>query len=252
MTGDAAPVGTVTAAVIPPVLELSNVQAGYRRFRALFDVSFTVSKGSVTAMLGPNGAGKSTVARVVAGLVPASSGSVVFAGQEITGLSVARRARSGLAFAPEGRPVFSTLSVEDNLLLTFRRQLSRREAAVALARTYDRFPHLKERRRQLAGTLSGGEQRLLALARVLAVPPELLMVDELSLGLAPKAVDEVFAALREINRAGTTLLVVEQQIRRALDLASHVIVLRKGRVIYDLPTSAMTEDLASELLPVSP
>jgi branched-chain amino acid transport system ATP-binding protein len=233
-------------------LELRNVQAGYRRYRALFDVSFTVAKGSVTAMLGPNGAGKSTVARVVAGLVPASSGSVSFAGQEIMGLSVARRARRGLAFAPEGRPVFSTLTVEDNLLLTFRRQLSRRDAAAALARTYDRFPHLQERRRQLAGTLSGGEQRLLALARVLAVPPELLMVDELSLGLAPKAVDEVFAALREINQAGTTILVVEQQIRRALDFASHVVVLRKGRVIYDLPASDMTEDLASELLPVSP
>ncbi|MFZ0171480.1 MAG: ABC transporter ATP-binding protein [Acidimicrobiales bacterium] len=236
----------------PPMLELRHVSASYGRFRALFDVSFSVATGSVAAMLGPNGAGKSTIARVVAGLVPTTAGTVMLAGQDVTGLSVGKIVHHGLAFAPEGRPVFATLDVEDNLRLTFCRQLPRREVAAALARTYGRFPHLKDRRRQLAGTLSGGEQRLLALARVLAVPPLLLVVDELSLGLAPKAVDDVFAALRDINQAGTTLLVVEQQVPRALELADRVIVLRKGRVTHDVAVAEMPADLTAELLPVTP
>ena len=236
----------------PPALELRHVHAAYGRFRALFDVSFCVAKGSVAAMLGPNGAGKSTIARVVAGLVPTTAGAVLLGGEDVTGMSVDRIVRHGLAFAPEGRPVFATLDVEDNLRLTFCRQLPRREAAGALERSYERFPHLKTRRRQLAGTLSGGEQRLLALARVLAVPPSLLVVDELSLGLAPRAVEDVFAALREINEAGTSLLVVEQQVTRALELADHVIVLRKGRVTHDVAADEMPEDLANELLPVAP
>jgi branched-chain amino acid transport system ATP-binding protein len=234
------------------MLELRHVSASYGRFRALFDVSFSVATGSVAAMLGPNGAGKSTIARVVAGLVPTTAGTVMLAGQDVTGLSVGKIVHHGLAFAPEGRPVFATLDVEDNLRLTFCRQLPRREVAAALARTYGRFPHLKDRRRQLAGTLSGGEQRLLALARVLAVPPLLLVVDELSLGLAPKAVDDVFAALRDINQAGTTLLVVEQQVPRALELADRVIVLRKGRVTHDVAVAEMPADLTAELLPVTP
>ena len=236
---------------VAPALELRHVSAAYGRFRALFDVSFCVGQGSVAAMLGPNGAGKSTIARVVAGLVPTTAGTVLLAGEDVTGLSVGRIVRHGLAFAPEGRPVFATLDVEDNLRLTFCRQLPRREVGAALERSYERFPHLKSRRRQLAGTLSGGEQRLLALARVLAVPPKLLVVDELSLGLAPRAVDDVFAALREINEAGTTLLVVEQQVSRALELAGQVIVLRKGRVTHDVAVAEMPEDLADELLPVA-
>ncbi|HKH88703.1 MAG TPA: ATP-binding cassette domain-containing protein, partial [Acidimicrobiales bacterium] len=127
-----------------------------------------------------------------------------------------------------------------------------REVAGALDRAYGRFPFLKGRRRQLAGTLSGGEQRILALARVLAVPPRLLVVDELSLGLAPRIVDEVFGALREINQAGTSLLVVEQQAKRALELADQVIVLRKGRVTHAGPAGQLSEELAAELLPVPP
>lgn len=242
---------TPAPAVSPPTLELRHVSAAYGRFRALFDVSFSVAKGSVAAMFGPNGAGKSTIARVVAGLVPPTAGTVLLAGEDVTGMSVGRIVHRGLAFAPEGRPVFATLDVEDNLRLTFRRQLARREAAAALERAYERFPLLQARRHQLAGTLSGGEQRLLALARVLAIPPTLLVVDELSLGLAPKAVDDVFTALREINEAGTTLLVVEQQVPRALELASQVIVLRKGHVIHDVAVGEMPADLAAELLPVA-
>ena len=236
----------------PLALELEHVSAAYGRFRALFDVSFSVRKGTVAAMLGPNGAGKSTIARVISGTVACTAGRVLVAGQDVTGLAPWRRVHLGVAYAPEGRPVFATLDVEDNLRLTFCRQLPRKEAARALERTYASFPELAKRRRQLAGTLSGGEQRILALARVLAIPPKLLVVDELSLGLAPRVVDEVFKALREINETGTTLLVVEQQAARALELAEQVIVLRKGTVAHALPTSEVSADLAAQLLPVPP
>ncbi len=249
-SGTAGPAGTPGTPGTVPLLEFEAVSAAYDRFRALFGVSFTVEAGEVTALLGPNGAGKSTVARVATGLVPPSAGHVRFEGEDVTGMATWRIVRRGVAHAPEGRPVFATLDVEDNLRLTFCRQLPRRQVAGALERTYARFPHLAERRRQLAGTLSGGEQRILALARVLAVPPRLLVVDELSLGLAPRIVDEVFRALREIREEGTALLVVEQQVARALDLAEHVLVLRKGVVVYDGRPAGLDETLGAELLPV--
>lgn len=233
-----------------PVLELSGVSAAYGRFRALFDVSFRLEQGSVTALLGPNGAGKSTIARVASGLLTPSAGRVLVNGVDVTGWPAWRVVSEGVAHAPEGRPVFATLDVEDNLRLTFFRQLPRKDVAVALDRAYERFPRLAERRRQLAGTLSGGEQRMLALARVLAVPPKLLIVDELSLGLAPRTVDEVFRALREIRDSGTTLLVVEQQVSRALELAEHLIVLRHGRVTYDGAAVQLSDELLGELLAV--
>jgi branched-chain amino acid transport system ATP-binding protein len=234
----------------PPALELRDVSAAYGRFRALFGVSMSVPAGSVTALVGSNGAGKSTIARVASGLVPVSSGRIFFAGEDVTGLSTWRLVRLGMAHAPEGRSVFATLDVEDNLRLTFIRALGRKRAGEALERAYARFPGLADRRRQLAGTLSGGEQRMLALARVLAVPPKLLLVDELSLGLAPRVVDDVYRALREIRDAGTSLLVIEQQLPRALELAEQLVVLRKGRVIESGPVGELS-DLARELLPDS-
>jgi branched-chain amino acid transport system ATP-binding protein len=216
----------------------------------LFGVTMSVAAGSVTALVGPNGAGKSTIARVASGLVPVSKGRIYFAGEDVTGLSTWRLVRLGMAHAPEGRSVFATLDVEDNLRLTFIRALGRKGAAEALDRAYTRFPGLADRRRQLAGTLSGGEQRMLALARVLAVPPKLLVVDELSLGLAPRIVDDVYRALREIRDAGTSLLVIEQQLPRALELAEQLVVLRKGQVVEAGPVGELS-DLARELLPDS-
>jgi len=234
-----------------PALELRDVSAAYGRFRALFGASLSVGAGSVTALLGPNGAGKSTIARVATGLVAVTSGQILLEGEDVTGMPTWKLVRRGVAHAPEGRSVFATLDVEDNLRLTFVRALGRREAAAALERSYERFPGLASHRRQLAGTLSGGEQRMLALARVLAVPPRLLVVDELSLGLAPRVVDDVFRALREIRDAGTSLLVIEQQVPRALELAQHVVILRKGRVVHAGPTAELG-DLARELLPSEP
>ena len=232
----------------PALLELRDVSVAYGRFRALFGVTMSVRAGSVTALVGPNGAGKSTIARVVTGLVPPSDGRIIFAGEDVTGLSTWRLVRRGMAHAPEGRSVFATLDVEDNLRLTFIRVLGRKGASEALGHAFERFPRLAERRRQLAGTLSGGEQRMLALARVLAVPPKLLVVDELSLGLAPRVVDDVYRALREIRDAGTSLLVIEQQLPRALDLAEQLVVLARGRVVESGPVDELSE-LARELLP---
>jgi branched-chain amino acid transport system ATP-binding protein len=215
------------------VLVLEHVSAAYGPYRALFDVSFSIPVGGIVALVGSNGAGKSTVARTVSGLVTASSGRITLSGRDITRAPAYRIARAGMAHVVEGRGVFSTLTVEENLTLAFRQRAGRRFLTENLERAFTAFPILGERRRQLAGTLSGGQQRLLSLAKVLVVPPQLLVADELSLGLAPVVVDTVYDGLREINRNGTALMVVEQQVSRVLDLASKAVVLDRGSVAYD-------------------
>ena len=231
-----------------PVLQLEGVSAGYGPFRALFDVSFAVAERSVTALLGPNGAGKTTVARVCSGLLAPSSGRVLFEGEDVTGRSAWRVARRGVVHAVEGRSVFASLTVEENLVLTFRQALGKQAVASTLERAYTTFPRLGERRSQEAGTLSGGEQRMLSLARVLAAPPRVLIADELSLGLAPIVVDEVYRVLGAIRDAGASLLIVEQQVTRALQLADHAVVLGKGAVQYAGPVAGLRDE-AERLLP---
>jgi branched-chain amino acid transport system ATP-binding protein len=216
------------------VLELRGVSAAYGTYRALFDVSFMVPEGGIVALLGANGAGKSTVARVATGLVSATSGSVRVAGRDVTALSAHRIARLGVAHVPEGRGVFASLEVEENLKVAFRRRRAG-TTAEALERAYAAFPILAERRRQAAGTLSGGEQRMLSLAAVLANPPRVLVADELSLGLAPVVMDSVYEGLAAIHEAGTALLVVEQQVDRALALAGHAVLLAHGQVRWQGP-----------------
>lgn len=235
-------------AVPPALLELIAVSTAYGPFRAIFNVSLSVPDGSVVAMLGPNGSGKSTVARVCTGLIRASSGQIRFDGQDITGLAAWEIARLGVAHAPEGRSVFASLTVEENLALAFRRSVGRARLAATIERAYHAFPRLGERRRQSAGTLSGGEQRMLALARVLANPPRLLVVDELSLGLAPIVVDEVFRTLERIRQEGTSLLIVEQHVGRALTLADRAVLLSKGEVAHEGPVSEIG-DRIERLLP---
>ncbi len=229
-TGDAPP-----SPSDQPALRVDKVSAAYGPYRALFGVSFTVPAGGVVALLGSNGAGKSTTARVVTGLVPCTEGSFSVDGKDVTGLPAYKIARAGVAHVPEGRGIFASLTVEENLVLTFRQRAGRQAVAGALARAYEAFPVLGERRKQRGGTLSGGQQRLLSLAKVLVVPPKLLVADELSLGLAPVVVDAVYDGLREINRAGTALLVVEQQVDRVLDLAKEAVVLEHGAVAFDGP-----------------
>ncbi|HXW34836.1 MAG TPA: ABC transporter ATP-binding protein [Acidimicrobiales bacterium] len=219
------------------LLELNGVCASYTTYRALFGVSFSVPEHGIVALLGSNGAGKSTVARVVSGLVPPTEGSVVFDGHDISHVPAYQIARMGLVHVPEGRGVFGTLTVDENLILTFRRTAGKGKVKEALERAYDAFPALSDRRRQVAGTLSGGQQRMLTLARALATPPRLLVVDELSLGLAPVIVDAVYDGLVKIREAGTSLLVVEQQIDRALSIADEAVLLVKGSVAWKGPAA---------------
>jgi branched-chain amino acid transport system ATP-binding protein len=227
-----------------PVLELDDVYAGYNQFRALFGVSFTVARGHAVALIGPNGVGKTTVARVASGLITPTAGRVRVSGMDLTGAEAHVFARAGISHAPEGRSIFATLSVEENLVVPFRRQFGRTGQTHALEQAYALFPRLGERRRQEAGTLSGGEQRMLTLARVLVLEPRLLIADELSLGLAPIVTNEVYDVLRRILANGTALLVIEQQVDHALALADHVVVLERGCVVRSGPPSEI--DATSE------
>jgi branched-chain amino acid transport system ATP-binding protein len=216
-----------------PVLDLQQVSASYGPFRALFDVNLTVRPGEAVALLGPNGVGKTTVARVATGLVEPTEGAVVVEGNVMTGAPVHRFRRAGIIHAPEGRSVFATLTVEENLILSFRASRGRREVPEALERAFSMFPAISNRRRQVAGTLSGGEQRMLAMARVLVEEPKLLVADELSLGLAPIIVDEVYASLDRLREAGTALLIVEQHVGHALALCDRVVLLDHGAVSWE-------------------
>ncbi|MEZ5170063.1 MAG: ABC transporter ATP-binding protein [Acidimicrobiia bacterium] len=230
------------------LLELRDVDAGYGPFRALFGLSLEVREGRALALLGANGAGKTTVARVCSGLVRPTSGQVLVDGIDVTGTAPFELARRGVIQAPEGRSVFATLTVEENLVLAFRRFEGRAATAASVEKAFDVFPRLAERRRQRAGTLSGGEQRMLSLARVLVQPPRLLIADELSLGLAPIVVDDVYATLETIRSHGTTLLIIEQHVHQALNAADDVAVLVKGRVTYEGAVAGLG-DVTDELLP---
>ena len=232
----------------PPLLELRDIEASYGPFRSLFGVSFSIAEGGVTALLGGNGSGKTTVVRLCSGLLHPIGGQILFRGEDVTDQRAYRLARMGVVHAPEGRSVFATLTVDENLALTFRQCFGRRGAKPALGKAYDMFPQLGQRRRQVAGTLSGGEQRMLSLARVLVREPALLITDELSLGLAPLIIDEVYETLATIHQSGTSLLVVEQHVRQALTLADHVVVMGKGRISLSGRTDELG-DVSERILP---
>lgn len=216
-------------------LELVSVSAAYGPYRALADVSFSVPAGEVVALIGPNGSGKSTVARVCAGLVVPTEGRLLVDGHDLTGAPPWRIARAKLASVPEGRGVFGRLSVSENLELSFGAWLGAGAAQAALARTFERFPMLAERRRQAAGTLSGGQQRLLSLAKVLGDAPKVVVADELSLGLSPAAVEDIYEQLAVLHDEGSSLVVIEQQTDRVLALADRAVVLDRGSVAFAGP-----------------
>jgi branched-chain amino acid transport system ATP-binding protein len=230
-----------------PLLELRDVEAGYGPFKALFGISFAVERGRVLALLGSNGCGKTTIARVCSGLIAPTAGEVRFDGTAMTGKRAYQFARAGVTHAPEGRSVFASLTVQENLELALLRSQGKHGVGPAIAEAYELFPRLSNRARQLAGTLSGGEQRMLSLARVLVDKPRLLIADELSLGLAPIIVDEVYATLGTIRDAGTTLLIVEQHVGHALAIADDVIVLIKGEISFSGPVAELG-DLSERLL----
>jgi branched-chain amino acid transport system ATP-binding protein len=234
--------------VTSPLLSVSHVDVSYGDARALFDVSLEVASGEALAVLGANGAGKSSLAAAIGGAVPVAAGRIELDGVDVTGWPAHRMSRAGLAYVPEGRGIFPHLSVLDNLRVALRHAVPPAERAAAIARAVDTFPILGERRRQQAGTLSGGEQQMLSLARVIAAPPRLLVADEMSLGLAPKMVDMVFDGLAAAQRDGVTIVLVEQYVERALGFASRALILRRGRVGWQGATAEAGRELVAEYL----
>ena len=218
-----------------PILELRGVDFGYGKLQVLHGVDLRVGEGELVALLGVNGAGKSTVLRAISGLGTPTAGSIRFAGADVTYLDAEARVRLGISQVPGGRAVFGPLTVIDNLR-SYAYSLDRRAAAPAIDRALEAFPRLEERRNQAAGTLSGGEQQMLAMAKALMLEPRLLLIDELSLGLAPIIVGQLLDAVREINRTGTAIVLVEQSVNIALDLADHAFFMERGAVQFDGPS----------------
>jgi len=220
------------------MLRVQDLHAGYGASQVLNGVSLEVKSGSVVALIGANGAGKTTTMRAVSGLVHPTQGEVTLDGKAVTSLGAAQIARLGMAHSPEGRKVFGPLSVEDNLLLGAYTRLPRffgyrSEAQSGLDRVYEMFPRLKERRNQQSGTLSGGEQQMLAIGRALMADPKVMLLDEPSMGLAPVIVQEVFETIRQLKANGITLLLVEQFARSALEVADYAYVMERGRVAVE-------------------
>lgn len=213
-----------------PILRVRGIEAHYGRIRALEDVSLEVPEGGVVALLGANGAGKTTTLRAISGLLHPTRGSIEFAGRRIDRLSAERLVREGIAHVPEGRQIFPELTVRENLRLGTYTRRDRQAIAGELRRVYRYFPRLEQRAGQLGGTLSGGEQQMLAIGRALMIRPRLLLLDEPSLGLAPLLVREIFRIITEVRAAGTTVLLVEQNVNMALTVADYGYVLEGGRV----------------------
>jgi branched-chain amino acid transport system ATP-binding protein len=209
---------------------VDNIDVFYGDAQALKGVSLEVPEGSVVAVLGPNGAGKTTTLRAISGLVPVRSGRITFDENDISSLSAPDIVDSGVAHVPEGRKLFGSLSVRENLELGAYTTRARPSLSESLDQVFGYFPELKGRQQQLAGSLSGGEQQMCAIGRGLMARPRLIMIDEMSLGLAPLIVQKMFDNVREIARSGMTVLLVEQHINRALELADHAYVLEEGRV----------------------
>jgi branched-chain amino acid transport system ATP-binding protein len=212
---------------VEPVLELRGIRAAYGSIEVLHGVDLSIPAGTVVALLGPNGAGKSTTLQVACGLIPPTSGSVLLAGRDVTGVKAEDLARVGVTTIPEGRGIFPNLTVRENLLMATYAGVSMRHVESV---AYERFPRLKERRSQVAGTMSGGEQQMLAMARGLASDPALLLLDELSMGLAPLVVEELYGIVGQIAKSGTSILVVEQFARTVLGVADVAAIMVNGLV----------------------
>lgn len=227
------------------MLHIKNLHAGYGDVPVLWGVDLEVERGEIACLVGSNGAGKTTLLRTVSGLIASKRGSIVFDGEDLAGAGPERVLAAGIAHVPEGRRLFSAMSVRDNLLMG---AYLRRDGADAIGRDLERmyglFPILRERQAQDAGTLSGGEQQMCAVARGLMSAPRLLVIDELSLGLAPAVVDQLCDALRRLNQEGLTLLVVEQDVATALELAQHAFVMDTGRVTRSGSSETLRNDPA--------
>ena len=235
--------------MVAPALELRGVSAGYGRIEVVHDLDIVVPAGSVVALLGPNGAGKTTTLSAIAGMIPLMGGELLLDGQPINGLSTYERTRRGIVLVPEGRSVFPSLSVEDNLELVVRAATNNsRTRAERLGEVWEIFPRLAERRDQRAGTLSGGEQQMLAMSRAFLSSARVLLLDEISMGLAPVLVEALFDAVQQLRERGRTIVLVEQFLTYALRLADLCYVLGRGRVTFVGDAGEMREGAGADYL----
>ena len=221
----------------PALLEVEQIEVAYGKARAVNGATLRVAAGSITAIVGPNGAGKTSLLKAVSGLQPIRAGAIRFRGERIDALAERDVAARGIAHIPEGRRVFAKMTVLENLTMGAYLRADRGEVAQAFERVFDAFPRLRERQGQRAGSLSGGEQQMLAIGRALMAAPQLILADEMSQGLAPVIVQEVYRRLVEVNRRGVTILLVEQNARLAFKLSERVYVMEQGRVVLEGPSA---------------
>jgi branched-chain amino acid transport system ATP-binding protein len=213
------------------LLTVQNIDTYYGKIRALDNVSLAVKSGEIVCLIGANGAGKTTMLKTICGLLKPSQGKILFAGEDLTRIPPHEIVKRGIALVPEGRQVFSRMSTQENLAMGAFSRKDKAAIEADIARMFLLFPRLKERRKQLAGTLSGGEQQMLAIARALMAQPRLLLLDEPSMGLSPKLLESIFATIVEINQKGTTVLLVEQNTLATLEIANRGYVIQTGRIV---------------------
>jgi branched-chain amino acid transport system ATP-binding protein len=225
-----------------PLLEIENMHSYYGHIHALRGISLTVEEGEVVTLIGSNGAGKTTTLRSIHGILPPREGKVIFAGEEIQGTPAHELIGRGIAQSPEGRRIFFRMTVLENLEMGAYHRDDRSGIREDMDRVFDLFPRLKERTKQEAGTMSGGEQQMLAIGRALMSSPKLLLLDEPSMGLAPVLVERIFEVIREINKQGTTILLVEQNANVALEIAARGYVLETGTIVNSAPAAELRED----------
>ncbi len=224
------------------LLELSNIVAGYGHITALKGISLSVPEGKIVTLIGANGAGKSTTMKTIMGIVKAQEGDVTFEGKSLKGKKSYQVVDMGISLVPEGRQVLQSMSVEENLRLGAYKRSDKDGIAADLKKVYDRFPRLLERKAQYAGTLSGGEQQMLAIGRAMMSRPKVLLLDEPSMGLAPIVVQEIFDVIKAINEGGTTVLLVEQNAKKALKIADYAYVMETGKIVLHGKASEVTDN----------
>lgn len=224
------------------MLEIRNLEVYYGMIQAIKGISFEVKEGEVIALIGANGAGKTTILHTVSGLIPSSAGTIVFEGKNITKVPAHKIVSLGMAHVPEGRRVFSQLTVLENLKMGAYTRKDKKEIETTLAMVYEKFPRLEERKNQISGTLSGGEQQMLAMGRALMSHPKIILMDEPSMGLSPIFVEEIFKIIKEISAGGTTVLLVEQNAKKALSIANRAYVLETGKIALEGEASSLMND----------
>jgi len=228
------------------ILRVEDVDVFYNDFQAVSQASFYANKGEIISLIGTNGAGKTTLMRAISGVLPAKSGKVFFEGQEITGLPPHKIVELGVSLVPEGRHLFGRMSVKDNLIMGSYTPRARKGAKTELERVYELFPVLKEKSDQTAGSLSGGQQQMVAIGRALMSDPKLICFDEIALGLAPTIIKDIYARVRELNGAGLTIILVEQDVRRSLRESKRAYVMLKGKVTLEGVSNVLTEEEVSK------